>query len=98
MSWLENIGRSVGQLHAGAWIVGLAVAAAVMLIGILRLGRKSPRGYSETELRFRNVFAIMSEDQRRSLIDHYAKKHGCNREAAMRHALDDRDREARSWR
>ena len=48
MSWLENIGRSVGQLHAGAWIVGLAVAAAVMLIGILRLGRKSPRGYSET--------------------------------------------------
>jgi hypothetical protein len=53
---------------------------------------------STTELRFRNVFAMMSEERRQAMIASYVRKYNCNREEAMRHALEQRDRDVRSWR
>lgn len=41
------------------------------------------------ERRFRNAFAMMSEDRRQSIIHSYIDKHGCDRVIAMRYAVED---------
>ncbi|WP_457580308.1 hypothetical protein [Ensifer canadensis] len=54
-------------------------------------------GRSATERQFRNVFAIMDEGRRQSLINYYMNKYGCSREQAMRRAMDERNRDANRW-
>jgi hypothetical protein len=80
-------------------VVAIAfLAALAFTVSGKRRWRPWRRPMSATERRFRNVFAIMEVGRREALIAHYAKKHRCGREAAMQHALDHRDQEARSWR
>ncbi|KQZ99578.1 hypothetical protein ASD64_14700 [Mesorhizobium sp. Root157] len=86
---------------ASAALAIVAVVFACMLvltINGVRLRNPFRRKVSSTELRFRNVFGMMGEERRQALIDSYCKKYKCNREQAMRHALEERDRDARSWR
>ncbi|MDX0548547.1 hypothetical protein GHK03_29640 [Sinorhizobium medicae] len=56
-----------------------------------------PSRKSDAERQFRNVFAVMDEDRRQSLIRFYMGKHGCGREEAMRHAVDHWRRDATRW-
>ncbi|MGB3387277.1 MAG: hypothetical protein WBA88_04775 [Pseudaminobacter sp.] len=64
----------------------------------MNLRRPWRRPISTTELCFRNVFAMMGEERQEDLIASYAKKYHCGRQEAMRRALEQRDRDARSWR
>jgi len=41
---------------------------------------------------------MMGEERQEDLIASYAKKYHCGRQEAMRRALEQRDRDARSWR
>lgn len=81
-----------------AAIVLLFLAALALAVSGVKLRRLWRRPISATELRFCNVFSMMGEDRRQVLIESYAKKYRCGREAAMQHALEQRDRDARSWR
>ncbi|RWK17047.1 MAG: hypothetical protein EOR43_28810 [Mesorhizobium sp.] len=79
-------------------IILAVVAAALVAALILKVaGRKHPKKLSETERRFRNVFAMMTEDRRESLISYYARKHNCGREQAMKRAVEDRARDEGRW-
>jgi len=80
--------------------VGTAVAVVVGSLVYWLLSKRFGSGQPEisgVELQFRNVFAIMDEDRRLSLIRFYMDKHGCGREEAMRHAVDHWRRDARRW-
>ena len=76
----------------------VAAGVAACLIATVA-GRKPnrPRKLSSNELRFRNVFAMMSEERRQSLISYYARKHECSREEAMLRAVEDRSRDEGRW-
>lgn len=78
-------------------IISVLVAIAVLaaLFSLRRTKRSKSR--SDDELRFRNVFAMMTEDRRQSLISYYAKKHQCGRDEAMRRAVEDRARDEGRW-
>jgi hypothetical protein len=52
---------------------------------------------AENEQRFRAVYAIMSEDRRQSVIRYYMEKHECDRQRAMRFAIEDRERDSNRW-
>lgn len=80
-------------------VVALVVLAALfMTISGVRLKRPGTAPLlSADELRFRNVFAMMSEDRRQSLISYYSHKHECGREEAMRRAIEDRARDEGRW-
>jgi hypothetical protein len=67
------------------------------VLQLLRLPSIGVGRRSETERRFRAVFAIMGEAQRQSLIDFHMQKLGCSREQAMRYAVADRERDAHRW-
>lgn len=87
-------------------LTSTALAAAAVIFACLlalavngvRLRNPLRRSMSTTELRFRNVFAMISEERRQAMIASYVRKYNCNREEAMRHALEQRDRDVRSWR
>lgn len=49
------------------------------------------------ERRFRNVFAVMTEGRRQSLIRSYMDKHGCDRTTAMRYAVEDHEADTMRW-
>jgi len=91
-------------IRANGVTVFLAFAAVVILsflaLAISGVNIRHPwrRPMSATERRFRNVFAMMGESRRKELIAINVKKYRCSREAAMKHALEQRDRNARSWR
>ncbi|WJI40296.1 MULTISPECIES: hypothetical protein [Mesorhizobium] len=86
---------AMGNMPAiGIAVVAMAVVAAVFL---LITGRKRPKAMSPNERRFRNVFAMMTEERRQSLISYYSRKHGCGREEAMQRAVDDRARDEGRW-
>lgn len=94
----------IALLHDNMATTVLAAVAVMFLILLalavngVRLRNPLRRTISSTELRFRNVFAMMSDDRRQSLIDSYSHKYHCGRAEAMRHALEQRDRDVRSWR
>ncbi|PZU17807.1 MAG: hypothetical protein DI589_25655 [Shinella sp.] len=79
------------------WIwLGMAVACSIALSLIVCIGlyrvfsrRSSVPSISATERSFLNVFAIMTEDRRQDLILYYQRKHGYDREEAMRRAIDE---------
>lgn len=76
-----------------------AVAVAALVIALIATWRSDTRTkrMSPDELRFRNVFAMMSEERRQSLLEYTARKYGCNRREAMRHAVEDRARDESRW-
>ena len=78
-----------------ATIFGCMLACA---INGVRFPNPLRRTMSSTERRFRNVFAMMSEERRQAMVDRYANKYRCGGEDAMWHVLDERDRDVRSWR
>lgn len=84
------------------WMFAFAGAAAIALRFVLSTAKKNAeqRAASEmspVELRFRNVFAMITEERRQALIDYNARKYGCGREEAMMHAVEDRARDEGRW-
>jgi hypothetical protein len=80
-------------------IVAIVVGVAVYF-GLTRWFDREPgavKSSADSERQFRNVFAIMDETRRQSLIRFYMEKHECSREEAMRRAVDDRERETGRW-
>jgi hypothetical protein len=86
----------------------LAVAAVVIVAWLLLTvygarpkrpdaGGRQLTPMSADERRFRNVFAMMGEDRRQSLITYYAQKHECSREEAMRYAVEERAIDEDRW-
>ncbi|MER9032427.1 hypothetical protein [Mesorhizobium sp. M0674] len=84
----------VNMTAIGLTVVAVAVVAIVILM-IAR--RRRPKAMSPNERRFRNVFAMMTEDRLQSLISYYSRKHACGREEAMQRAVDDRARDEGRW-
>jgi hypothetical protein len=79
-------------------LIVIAVLAAAVIAGLILVSvRKRPKKHSANERRFRNVFAMMTEDRRQSLISYYARKHECGREEAMQRAVEDRARDEGRW-
>lgn len=91
-------------IRANGVTVFLAFAALVILsflalaVSGINFRQSWRQRMSATELRFRNVFAMMGESKREDLIAHHARRHQCNRQEAMQYALEERDRYSRSWR
>ncbi|KQV84344.1 hypothetical protein ASC90_02145 [Rhizobium sp. Root1220] len=81
----------------GAGIGFFAFCLFAPLLQWVRLPALRLSGMSESERRFRAVFAIMGEAQRQSLIDYHVQKLGCSREHAMRYAVEDRERDSNRW-
>jgi len=81
----------------GTGIGFFAFCLLAPLLQRVRLPALRQSSASETERRFRAVFSIMSEAQRQSLIDYHVQKLGCNREQAMRYAVEDRERDSNRW-
>ncbi|MDX3929209.1 MAG: hypothetical protein QHC90_25835 [Shinella sp.] len=85
------------------YAIGIAVALVIGLgvyFSLARLlGRKlaSVEGLSTVEQRFRNVYAIMDESRRQSIIRYYMEKYECSREEAMRRAVEERERDTSRW-
>ncbi|MFC0804801.1 hypothetical protein ACFHWW_04840 [Ensifer sp. P24N7] len=75
-------------------IVGLLACFA--LSSLIVRGRLSNKK-SAAERQFRNVYAIMDEGRRQSLIRYYMEKYECGREDAMRRAVEERQRDANRW-
>lgn len=90
MNYLTAVG-----VGAGIGVIALWLLANVASIWKSRSA--SARQLPEVERRFRAVFSVMTEDRRQSLIRYYMEKHECDRQAAMRFAVDDRSREADRW-
>lgn len=80
-------------LLVGNFVGLLAYFAVSKLIGYGRSTKVTPA----VERQFRNVFAIMDEGRRQSLIRYYMEKFECNRENAMRRAVEERQRDANRW-
>ncbi|NRP75387.1 hypothetical protein ILFOPFJJ_06310 [Ensifer psoraleae] len=89
---LLNQHTALGLL-VGILVGLLAYFTVSKLIGV----RRSTGGKSTVERQFRNVFAIMDEVRRQSIIRYYMEKYECGREEAMRRAVDERQREANRW-
>lgn len=78
-------------------LVGIVVGLLAYFALSKLIGRRPTKSKSDVDRQFRNVFAIMDEGRRRSLIRYYMEKHECSREDAMRRAVDERQREANRW-
>ncbi|ASY61421.1 hypothetical protein [Sinorhizobium sp. CCBAU 05631] len=83
-------------------VLGLLVGIVVGLLAYFVLskftgGSRPAKSKSAVEQQFRNVFAIMDEGRRLSLIRYYMEKYECGREDAMRRAVEERQRDANRW-
>ncbi len=81
----------------GAGIGFFAFCLLAPLLQRLRVPAIRLDSLSESERRFRAVFAIMAEPQRQSLIDYHMQRLGCSREQAMHYAVEDRERDINRW-
>ncbi|WP_395517217.1 hypothetical protein [Pseudorhizobium flavum] len=85
------------------WEIGLLIALAVgfivyrLLTYVAARLRSTQPHLSAIDRHFRNVFAIMDEPRRQSLVSYYMQKYECGREQAMRHAIEDRERDQRRY-
>jgi hypothetical protein len=84
--------------------VAVAIGVALVLIAFAKnaIGRKiglplSSGSPSQDELRFRNVFGLMTDERREALITYYVEKYKCGRREAMRIAVDDRASDETRW-
>ena len=78
----------------------LPLAVILGFLIALALGWRWMRSKKEkrkTELRFKNVFAMMSEDRREALIDSHMQKTGGDRYLAMRSAMEELSRDLRRY-
>ncbi|WP_274627573.1 hypothetical protein [Arvimicrobium flavum] len=100
MSLVENL--TLAEAKATTAILAAVAIASLGLLALVVSGASLRRPWrhrmSATELRFRNVFALMDEKRREDLIASTRKKLRCDRDAAMKYVLDQRDLDARSWR
>ena len=81
----------------GAGIGVIAFWLAANIVHTWKSRSASTQRLHEVERRFRAVFSVMTEVRRQSLIRYYMKKHECDRQAAMRFAVDDRSADADRW-
>lgn len=81
------------SLLAGALVGLLAYFTVSKLIG----ARRPAKATSTVERQFRNVYAIMDEGRRQSLIRYYMEKYKCGCNDAMRRAVEDRQRDTNRW-
>ena len=70
-------------------LAAIAVSAAVVLLVVIWRSGMVMTHMSSDEQCFNEVFAVMSAERKQLLIEYTARKYGCNRRAAMRHAVDD---------
>lgn len=89
-------------LTAAAVGLGIGVIAAWIAANIVHSIRRMrhippPNEVPDIEREFRNVFAMMTADRRQSLIRYHMEKYECGRDAAMRIAIDDRERDIQRW-
>ncbi|MBP1884805.1 hypothetical protein [Sinorhizobium mexicanum] len=85
--------ETVLALLVGSFVGLLAYFALSRLIGPVRRSKKK----SAAERQFRNVYSIMDEARRQSMIRYYMEKYECGREDAMRRAVEERQRDASRW-
>ena len=81
-------------------VIAALVVGVAVYVGLCRWFDRRPipaKSSTDIERQFRNVFAIMDETRRQSLIRFYMEKHECSREEAMRRAVEDRERETGRW-
>ncbi|MCA1403685.1 hypothetical protein I6F26_03585 [Ensifer sp. IC3342] len=99
LGWVVSAVREFfNQETALGLLVGIFVGLLAYFTVSKLIGARRPiEAKSAVERQFRNVFAIMSEDRRQSLIRYYMEKYECGREEAMRRAVEDRQREANRW-
>ncbi|MDK1376782.1 MULTISPECIES: hypothetical protein [unclassified Sinorhizobium] len=99
LEWVVSAVREfLNQETALGLLVGILVGLLVYFATSKLLGRgRQAKAKSGTERQFRNVFAIMDEGRRQSLIRYYMEKYECGREEAMRRAVEERQREANRW-
>jgi hypothetical protein len=67
-----------------------------LLTADARLARENPGRGKATEQTFRNVFAFAA-DRGEGLIEHYMTRHKCGRIEAMKRAIEEREREGRTY-
>lgn len=90
------------------WLPLALIGVVMLIVGVLayvvlsRIFLRSSPAFqsgtiSATEAQFRNVCAIMTDERREEIIRYYSQKHECDRQAAMRHAIDDRTKDANRW-
>lgn len=91
MNYLTAAGVGAGIGVIAFWLLANAVHMWKSRLASTR------RELPEIERRFRAVFSIMTEDRRQSLVRYYMEKHECDRQAAMRFAMDDRSTDADRW-
>jgi len=101
-SIIDIVTTSPGSGFPWAWVVAVVVSLAVgwaIHFALSEFFRTRPAGQprSPTERQFRNVFAMMDEGRRQSLVRYHMEKHECDREEAMRRAMDERRRDADRW-
>ncbi|WLR91323.1 hypothetical protein [Shinella zoogloeoides] len=101
-SIIEITTKPLGQITPGDWVIATVAALAAgwaihFALNELFRARAAPVSKSPTESRFRNVFAMMEESRRQSLIRYHMEKYECDREEAMRRAMDERSRESDRW-
>jgi hypothetical protein len=80
---------------------GMLVIFAIFVLWARKLSLSPPRPPAkmdvstlpEVERLFRNVFAMVSETEKESLIQYYVAKYRIDRYAAMKVAIDDRQRD-----
>lgn len=89
--------EAVLSLLAGILVALLAYFVVSALIGGPRPAKAKSKGKSEAGRQFRNVFAIVDEGRRGSIIRYHMEKYECGREEAMRQAVEDRQRDANRW-
>lgn len=95
--------QTIAEAADPQWEIGLLMALAVgfivyrLLIHIVERPRLSQPHTSAIDRHFRNVFAIMDEPRRQALVRYYMQKYECGRDDAMRHAIDDRERDQRRY-
>lgn len=91
----------VAEAVLPAWyFAGSVVCLTVVAIYLVFTWRKRCKARlssTNAEQEFRNVFAIMSEGRRQSLISHYMTKHQCGRGDAMRIAVEDQRQDNSRW-
>ncbi|MDK1376772.1 MULTISPECIES: hypothetical protein [unclassified Sinorhizobium] len=75
-------------LLVGSFVGLLVYFALSRLIGA---GRPT-RARTTAERQFRNVYSIMDEGRRQSLIRYYMEKYECGRDEVMRRAVEERSR------
>lgn len=90
--------------NANVAAIAVVVGGAIVLVALAKsmTSREAglplaPGSSLQDELRFRNVFGLMTDERREALITYYMQKHKCSRREAMKIAVDDRASDETRW-